>query len=387
MDKFLSKEEISKQEVEAALLNASNQTSKILDDLDGKFKRCVSENGFYPKAENNDWTIAFFTGENWLLWEHTGDEKFKKAAVQHIQSFKERFDNKVQIDTHDLGFLYSLSCVAGYKLLGNETGKEYGIKAANHLITRFVEKGNYVQAWGKVGAEDNSRLIIDCMMNMPLLFWATEVTGDSKYAEIAKKHLETTTKYIIRDDNSTYHTYFFDKEGQPVGGVTHQGYKNDSAWSRGQSWSVYGFALAYKYDKNEKYLEKFCDVADFFIDHLPKDLVPYWDFTFSDGSDEPRDSSAAAIAICGMLEAAKYLPKEKAEYYSSIAKKMLRALYLQCSVSDYSKSNGLMLFGTYARNSEFNTCTDRGLNECNTWGDYYYLEALIRLTKDWQLYW
>ncbi len=382
------KNEISKEQIKVAMDLATSQVMKNLPEFTDKFQINNSENGFYTPSENTTWTSGFWTGEIWLSYEYTQDEAYKIAAEKQVESFKVRMDEKIEIDNHDMGFLYSLSCVSAYKLTGNETGKNAAIAAADYLITRFNSKGDFIQAWGPIGDPNNQRLIIDCLLNMPLLYWATETTGDTKYAEIATKHIKTTMKYITREDSSTYHTFFFDPEtGEPLNGVTHQGYKNDSAWSRGQAWGVYGMALAYKYVKDPAYIELFERVADFFIDHLPTDLIPYWDFTFTDGSDEPRDSSAAVIAICGMLEMSKHLPAEKAEYYVSTAKKMLAAVAEICAIGDYRKSNGVINMATYARSSEFNPCNNRGLNECNTWGDYFYMEALTRLLTDWKLYW
>ena len=214
------------------------------------------------------------------------------------------------------------------------------------------------------------------------------MTGDESYAQKAEHHIKTAMKCILRPDNSTYHTHFFDVEtGEPTYGVTHQGNRNGSAWARGQAWGVYGIALSYRYLKNPEYIDLFCRVTDYFIEHLPEDLVPYWDFDFDTGSTEPRDSSASAIAVCGILEMAKYLDQEKADRYLTAADRMLKALVDHCANTDITKSNGLLLHGTYARDSRENTCTNRGVDECNTWGDYFYMEALTRLSKDWKLYW
>lgn len=169
--------------------------------------------------------------------------------------------------------------------------------------------------------------------------------------------------------------------------MTHQGNRDDSAWSRGQAWGIYGAAMAYRYVRNEEYVKIFEQVTTFFLEHLPQDLIPYWDFDFDDGSTEPRDSSAAAIAACGMLEMAKYLPKEKAGYYQKMASRLMKALWQHCAVRDSNVSNGLLLHGTYARDSVNNPCHNRGVDECNTWGDYYYLEGLVRLSYDWKSYW
>jgi len=134
-------------------------------------------------------------------------------------------------------------------------------------------------------------------------------------------------------------------------------------------------------------LDIFKRVTKYFMEHLPKDLVPYWDFDFDTGSDEPRDSSAGVIAVCGMLEMAKYLDKDEAEYYTQTAKRLLKAIIDNCAVKDSKESNGLLLHGTYAKKTPHNTCNNGGVDECNTWGDYFYMEALTRLTSDWDPYW
>ena len=223
---------------------------------------------------------------------------------------------------------------------------------------------------------------------MPLLFWASEVTGDKSYAEKAKAHIETAVNYIVRPDNSTYHTYFLDPvTGKGVKGVTNQGNRDGSAWARGQAWGIYGSALAYDKTGDERYIDVFRRVTNYFIDHLPEDLVPYWDFDFDTGSDEPRDSSAGVIAVCGMLEMAKNLPADEAQYYSAAAKRIMKAVTDVCAVKSADESNGLLLHGTYARKTPTNSCHNGGVDECNTWGDYFFMEALTRLTGDWEMYW
>lgn len=380
--------EVTKEDLCEAVQKSIVQTRKAIEMLGNQFKSCNSENNFYFPTENMDWTEGFYTGEIWMAYEHTGDETFKQVALEQVDSFLERIQKRHEVNHHDMGFLYSLSCVAAYKLVGSETGKQAALLAADNLISRFQEKGQFIQAWGELGAEDNYRLIIDCLLNLPLLYWATEVTGDKKYEDIAKRHITTSLKVIMRPDFSTYHTHFFNTEtGEPTYGVTFQGNRDGSVWARGQAWGIYGVALSYKYTGDPAYLEVFKKITDYYINNLPKDLVPYWDFDFTDGSTEPRDSSAAAIAVCGMLEMAKHLEEEDANYYTSIAKKILKSLIDHYSVKDSSLSNGQLLHATYARDSEFNGCTNRGVDECITWGDYYYCEALIRLTKDWELYW
>lgn len=374
--------------VQQALNDAVKIVKENLSEFTDKFQSPNSFDGFYQATENVEWTTGFWTGVIWLAYEHTGNDAFQKAAQVQVESFLERIENKIDVNHHDMGFLYSLSCVAAYKLTGNEHAKKAALLAADHLAERYRERGKFLQAWGNPGEPKEYRLIIDCLLNLPLLYWATEVTGDPSYEDKAENHIKTAMKCILRSDHSTYHTHFFDVEtGEPTYGVTHQGNRNGSAWARGQAWGIYGIALSYRYLKIPEYMDLFCSVTDYFIEHLPEDLIPYWDFDFDTGSEEPRDSSASAIAVCGILEMAKYLEKEKAQVYLTAADRMLRALTDLCANRDYKTSNGLLLHGTYARNSKENTCTDRGVDECNTWGDYFYMEALTRLSRDWKLYW
>ncbi len=387
-NKFENKSMISVEEINNGISFSVKQDKYILPEFTSKFKNAYSVDQFYEPVENGDWTNGFWTGELWLAYENSKDEVFKNAAEVQIEDFMHRIQNKINVDHHDMGFLYSLSCVAGYKLTGNEIGKKAAILAADQLISRYRPIGEYIQAWGSMDNPNDSRLIIDCLLNLPLLYWATEVTGDSKYKEVAEKHINTALKHVVREDNSTWHTFYFDpKTGAPARGATCQGYRDGSAWARGQAWGIYGIALSYRYTKKEEYINMFKNVTDFFLDKLPEDLVPYWDLEFSDGSLEPRDSSSASIAACGMLEMAKYLDKEDSEYYTSIAKKIMKSLYDNYAVKDMETSNGLVLHSTYSNRSPYNTCNHCGVDECNSWGDYFYLEALTRLKMDWNLYW
>ena len=337
----------------SAMDSAVGIVRNSLGEFTHSFKSSNSFDGFFEPTENVEWTTGFWTGCIWLAYEHTGDEAFKEAALIQAQSFLERIEQKIDVNHHDMGFLYSLSCVAAYKLTGSEVGKKAALLAADHLAERFRTVGNFLQAWGNPGEPKEYRLIIDCLLNLPLLYWASEVTGDSSYADKAKAHIQTAMKCLVRPDHSTYHTHFFDvNTGEPTYGVTHQGNRNGSAWARGQAWGIYGAALSYRYVKNPEYLDLFFEVTDYFIEHLPEDLVPYWDFDFDTGSSEPRDSSASAIAICGILEMCKYLDEEKAAPYLEAADKMLRALMDHCANGDYNKSNGILLHGTYARDSK-----------------------------------
>ena len=373
-------------ELNEALKAAERQTERAIEMLSDGFKPSHSTDDFYPKSDNNEWTNGMWTGEINVLYELTGRKDFKRKALEHVGDFKFRIDEKVNIDNHDMGFLYSPSCVAGYKLYGSKDGRDSAIKAADYLASRFQEKGQFIQAWGPIGARTNYRLIIDCLMNIPLLFWASEETGDNHYRDIALAHFKTSIEYVLRPDDSTYHTYYFDPDtGLPLHGATHQGNRNDSAWARGQAWGIYGSALAYRYTESPRALDVFRRTLKFFLTHLPDSVIPYWDFDFTDGSTESRDSSALAIACCGMLEMSDLLGEDELRAKAS---KLMGELYRKCAVKDPLLSNGQLLHGVYCRKTPTNDARDRGVDECNTWGDYFYVEALKRLVDPgWKAYW
>ncbi len=337
---------------------------------------CNYRYGVYP---NYEWTPGFWTGMIWLAYELTGDKKYLTAAKNQMQSYRDRMVHKVCIDTHDLGFIYSLSCVASYKLTGDEYDKETALMAADHLITRFHEKGKFIQAWGAMGAANNRRLIIDCLLNIPFLFWATEVTGDEKYKYVADNHLRTALGVITRPDYTTHHTYFFDSEtGAPLYGRTAQGANDDSCWARGQAWGVTGTALNYKYVPEAFVSDLHTKITDTFINKLPKDFVPYWDMDFKPEDNEPRDTSSSAIAACGILEMAKY---NKNEAHLKVTSDMLNALIDNYLTENIPRANGILSDGMYSRPAGSNP-------ESNLWGDYFFFEALMRIKKpDIKLYW
>lgn len=379
---------ITEKETAEALDFCCRQILHVLPEFTDKFQQAYSENNFYPPVENTDWTTGFWTGEIWLAWEHSRDPRLKQAGEVQVHDFLERINKKIVVDHHDMGFLYSPSCVAAYKLTGSKEGREAALKAADQLISRYHPVGEFIQAWGPMNAPENYRLIIDCLLNLPLLYWASDETGDDKYREIAEKHIHTAVANVIREDYSTWHTFFFNMEtGEPDHGATCQGYRDGSAWARGQAWGVYGLALAYKYTGRKDYIELFRHVTEYFLTHLPKDLVPYWDLEFTDGADQPRDSSSASIAVCGMLEMSKYLEAEEAEHYRQIAARIMKSLYDNYAVKDMETSNGLVLHSTYSNRSPYNTCNHCGVDECNAWGDYFYMEALTRMSGEWALYW
>lgn len=348
-----------------------------------------SVDNIYPVCENDQWTCGFWPGEIWLSYEHTGEEVFCQAALAQMKSFINRIEQKIEVDHHDMGFLYSPTCVAAYKLTGSEAGKQAAIAAADQLMSRFQENGGFLQAWGAMDEAENYRYIIDCMLNLPLLYWASDITGNESYRKVAAIHTQTTLANSFREDGSSYHTFFMNPDGTPKGGRTCQGYRDDSFWARGQAWGIYGSAIGYTYTKDDAFLEVFDKALDFYLSRLPEDLVPCWDMIFMPESGEPRDSSSTAIVVCGLLEIAKYLPEQRAEQYKTLAAQMLESLVKQYAVTmqEYQAGVGLVKHATYSKGSPYNTCVPEGIDECVSWGDYFYMEALTRYLKDWEMYW
>ncbi|MBP1889632.1 unsaturated chondroitin disaccharide hydrolase [Clostridium moniliforme] len=383
-EEFLNTKLLTKSEVKQAIDKVIKQIDMNIGYFKDKFPYSATKENKYPIIENIEWTDGFWTGLLWLAYEYTGENKYKELAEKNVLSFKNRVDKDIELDHHDLGFLYSLSCVSAYKLTGSEIAKEASIKAADKLITRYQEKGKFIQAWGELGNKDHYRFIIDCLLNIPLLYWATDVTNNEKYRQVAENHFETACNYVIRDDASAFHTFYMNPEdGSPVKGVTRQGYSDDSAWARGQAWGIYGIPLNYKSTRNGHAFNLYKGMTNYFLNRLPKDNICYWDLIFNDGDEQSRDSSAAAIAVCGMHEMNKYLPEVDAdkEVYKYAMHTILRSLIENYTNPNIGEGEPALLHGVYSWHS------GKGVDEGNIWGDYYYLEALIRFYTDWELYW
>ena len=381
---FLSSDLLSRDEVKKALDLALEKTKINLSYFGENYPTPATKENIYPVMDNTEWTNGFWTGVLWILYEYSKDESIKEIAHKNVLSFLDRVNKKIELDHHDLGFLYTPSCMAEYRINKNEEALEASIKAADKLIERYQEKGQFIQAWGELGNKDNYRLIIDCLLNIQLLFFVSEKTGDSKYYEIAKNHFYSSVNNVIRDDASTFHTFYFDPQtGKPLKGVTRQGFSDDSSWARGQAWGIYGSSLSYRKLKDEKIFDVFKAVTNYFLNRLPKDNVSYWDLIFLDESGHSRDSSATAIAVCGIHEMLKYMPEVYAEkeVYKKAMHVMLKSLIENYANRDKIEGAPLLDHGVYSWHS------GKGVDEGNIWGDYYYVEALIRFYKDWEIYW
>lgn len=381
-EEFLGTNPLTKEELNEAIQEVIKQIDLNMEYLQDKFPAPATKGLKYPIIDCIEWTDGFWTGMLWLAYEVTGDEKYRKHAEANILTFKHRIENRIEVDHHDLGFLYTPTCVAAYKLTGSEIAKETAILAADKLIERFQEKGEFIQAWGEYNNPDHYRFIIDCLLNIPLLYWATEVTGNKKYEEIARKHFETSINNVIRDDASAYHTFYMNHEtGEPLRGATRQGYSDDSSWARGQAWGVYGLALNYKYTKEKGIFGLYEGMTNYFLNRLPDDNVCYWDLIFINEAKQSRDSSAAAIACCGMNEMGKYLDDENSKVYQGATNNILRSLIHNYTSKMHEEGDPVLYHGVYSWHS------GKGVDEGNTWGDYYYFEALVRMAKQWDPYW
>lgn len=378
---------ITDEQARAALDRATAQVKLNLPLYTDRCQNHSSVDGIYPPCDNVQWTCGFWPGEIWLAYEHTGEEAFRTAGLTLSADFQRRIREKVEVDHHDMGFLYTPACVAAYRLTGDPGARQAALLAADQLLTRFQPKGAFFQAWGEMGEPSNYRFIIDCLMNLPLLYWASEETGDRKYAQAAETHTATCLANSFRADGSTYHTFYMNPDGTPGYGRTCQGYRDDSFWARGQAWAVYGSILSWRYTHNPAALTAFRRALAFYTARLPEDLVPCWDMLFQPDSGEPRDSSSAAIVACGLLEAARLLPPEEGGAYLTLAREMVGSLAQGYAPEAPTPGAGLILHGTYSKKSPYNTCTPEGVDEYTSWGDYFYMEALTRLCGDWNPYW
>lgn len=340
-----------------------------------------SKDGQYQLMDPTYWTAGFWPGLLWLLERERGESD--AAGLRSLaEQCEARLDpplSRYDEQSHDIGFMWTLTAVANYKLTGNADSLNRGLVAANNLAGRFNAKGRFIRAWNS--PERTGWTIIDCMMNLPLLYWASEQLNDPRFRHIAEAHASTTVEQFLREDGSIFHCVRFDPEsGERVGAMGGQGYAEMSAWARGTSWGIYGFALSYRHTGDEKYLRASERAADFFVSSLPEDLVPYWDFRLPSNEGAPRDSSAAAIAASGLLELAA-AGVERAEEHRANALAILESLSRLYVPADDDAEEGLLLHGT--GNLPMNKNIDMPL----IYGDYYYMEALSKVLHGRESFW
>jgi len=337
----------------------------------------ASHNGKYILEPARWWTAGFWPGLLWQVYRETNDENLKKTAQLCEEQLDVLLTDADMVD-HDIGFMWTLTSGASYKLLGDEQSKRRALLAANLLAARFNVQGNYIRAWNGTIA---GWAIIDCMMNLPLLYWASRETGDPRFKHIAIKHADTVLEHFIRPDGSVNHIVVFDPEtGEKVEVKGGQGYAPESAWSRGTAWAIYGLSLSYHYTGHERYLNAAKQVAHFFIANLPADHVPHWDFRLPSDVPAYRDSSAGACAACGLLLLSEQVSEHEAAFYQGAGERILHSLYTNYGAWD-SEEEGLILHGT----SHFPE--QRNIDVPLIYGDYYFAEGIARLNGHKELFW
>lgn len=339
--------------------------------------------------EIGNWTSSFFTGMALLAFEATRDPHF----LHHTERLAPAYRDKLLVhgmDTmHDLGFLYSLYSVALHRITGAEAHRAVGLYAADALAGRFHPGGGFLQAWGRMDdrhTEYRGLAIIDCLMNLPLLFWASRETGSARYLDIAVRHADTTLRHFVRADDSVFHAYRFDPgTGAPLAGDNYCGFDTGSHWARGTTWAIYGFALAHRHTCDPRYLDASRRIAHRYLSLLDADLVPVWDFRLPEDQPRLRDASAAAVAVCGLDELARHCPGEPA--FAAAAERILKRLCAPDLLDAGDSCRGLLRNAQVGAGRIEGRNAYRARNVYTSWGDYYLMEALARRLRGLPGYW
>jgi hypothetical protein len=325
------------------------------------------------KVPSKDWTSGFYPGNLWLLYQLTGDESFKEHAAGWTALVeKEKYNDR----THDMGFKVYCSFGQGSKVQPNKTYDDIIVKSAKTLSTRFNKNVGSLRSWDFNKDIWEFPVIIDNMMNLELLFEATKISGDSTYHHIAVSHANTTLNNHFRNDHSSYHVVVYDTiTGKTKDKVTHQGFNDDSVWARGQAWGIYGYTMAYRYTKDVNYLNQAKSNLGFYLNHpnMREDGIPYWDFKDPAIPNAVRDVSAATIIASACYELYSYTDSQ---IYKSYADKVLNTLKSEEYILDSAVVAPFILkhsTGNWPKNDE--------MDEPIIYGDYYFLEALLRQSK------
>lgn len=323
------------------------------------------------------WCSGFYPGTLWYLYEYTKDKSLMAEALRSTALLEKEKNNT---GTHDLGFMMGCSYGNANRIAPKSEYKDILLTSARSLSTRFNPKVGCIRSWNsKTG---DFVVIIDNMMNLELLFWATKVSGDSSFYKIAVTHANTTLKNHFRSDNSSYHVLNYDEQtGAVKEKKTAQGFADESAWARGQAWGLYGYTATYRETKDPVYLEQAKKIAEFILTNanMPADGIPYWDYNAPDIPNALRDASAASIMASAFLELNKYVPANTGNKYVSLAKKILKTL----SSSEYKAAQGTN-GGFILKHGVGHLPAKSEVDVPLTYGDYYFIEALMRYKK-WYL--
>lgn len=328
----------------------------------------------YNQEDPSFWTSGFWGGLLWLAYRETRDSRLFELASEIEDALDQPLHDFLHLH-HDVGFMWLPTAVAHYRMTGSERSRTRGLLAANLLAGRFNPKGNFIRAWNdEVQADSQGLAIIDCMMNLPLLYWASKELRDPRFRHIATAHADTVLRCFVRPDYTVPHIMRFCPEtGECLGPVDGQGMSPDSVWSRGQAWAIYGFAISFRETGDERYLAAAQKIAHHFFKSLPEDKIPYWDFCSDPQDYFVKDTSAACIAASGMLEieALSEGKTMKSEFHG-MAVTLLDSLIQNYACFDDS-SQGIIDMGTV---SYFHK---RHVNQPIIYGDFYFLEALGKL--------
>ena len=345
----------------------------VMDSIPEMLPRSVDKNGGLETSDSYFWTSGFYPGTLWYLYEYTGDEQLKEMASKMSDRVEIQKYNK---DNHDVGFMINCSFGNKYRLLGDTSCRDIITTTARSLSTRYRSAVGCTRSWSHPGTLHwQFPVIIDNMMNLELLCRATEFSGDKRFYDMAISHADKTMKCQFRPDYTSYHVAVYDTiTGNLIKGVTHQGYADSTMWARGQAWAIYGYTVVYRETKDPKYLDFAQKVTDVYLERLPEDKVPYWDFSAPGIPDAPRDASAAAVVASALLELSTYLPNGTGKRYKDAAIEMLASLNSDSYQSGKSKPSFLLhSVGHWPAHSEIDASI--------IYADYYYIEALLRLKR------
>ncbi|MFE0450347.1 glycoside hydrolase family 88 protein [Streptomyces sp. NPDC058914] len=322
-------------------------------------------------SQSGDWVGGFWPGTLWMAHLYSGDGAFRDLAVDWARRLAPR---RYDTTTHDLGFLFYPSWVTAWRLTGDEAWREGALEAADTLIRRYNTRGRFLRAWGRLDEANNAgRVIIDTMMNLDLLAFASQQSGDSRYLDIAVEHARTTQRHFLRPDGSTPHVFDFDPDtGAPVGPGTVQGYSPASCWSRGQAWGIYGFTTIHRRTGDAEFLDSARSLADFAIGALGADHVPVWDYRAPQQPYDVKDASAGAVMACGLLDLSA-VTGERA--YHDVALRLLTALSRTCLTRTSSRADAVVARCTRNRPAE------DGVEISVPYADYYLLEGILRVLR------
>lgn len=355
-------------------VNKVKTTLESLKAIDSFPRNITPGNKEWNLVGVKDWCAGFWPGVLWYAYELSNDPEIKAGAEKFTESLKEIAYTSAE--NHDIGFVIYGSYGNGYRLTGNEDYKTVMLAAADTLATLYNPKVGTILSWPVMVPEMGHNTIIDNMMNLELLFWAAKNGGGKRLYDIADSHASKSMKYLVRPDYSIYHVTCFDGEtGEFLKGITHQGYNDESMWARGQGWGIYGFAMAYRETGKEEYLETAIKLADHFLERLPEDGIPYWDFDDPKIPNAPKDASAASLIACGMLELSDQIKGTALKgKYTNAAKKLMTKLETKEYYSgDTNQALILHATGHLPNKSEIDVPI--------IYADYYFMEALVRLNK------